>query len=332
MAQPPDGHPPLPGEPGEPDEPTPPTEAPTIAWTPPDDAAATPDPDAVAEPLTPSDAPPPPSTPQDQASQNPLISWAPSGGTAPPAEAPGAPVQGWVPPDAGAPGGPSVAAGWTVPTDARQAAPIAGYVVAGIPSRVVAFMVDSVLLVIVSVIVALIADPTLFDLRTTTPSSPSLLALLIVIAFDYAYFVWFWTGRGRATLGMRLVRIQLSDAAGDRPMRVVPASARWLLLTGAFSLLVVLPVAQGIFTLGVFIWYIVLLASVAANPLRQGIHDQAAGSLVVQRVGVSSNAAVVGCLLAVVMVVLVFIVLPILLVLAMGPEFEQYMREVQRTT
>jgi phosphohistidine swiveling domain-containing protein len=64
-----------------------------------------------------------------------------------------------------------------------------------------------------------------------------------------------------------------------------------------------------------------------ANPLRQGIHDQAAGSLVVQRAGVTSNAAVVGCLL----VVALFILLPIISIIALialGSQVEDILREV----
>lgn len=330
MAQPPDGRRPMPWEPS---EPVPPAEAPTVAWTPPDGAAdpAVPHPAAPAtppaepltspaEPLTPPDpsgapAAAPADTPSEPAS--PLISWSPSGGTAPPASPPGSPAAGEQAP----------VVGWAAPSDARQASPIAGYVVAGTGSRVVAYIIDGVLLAIVSLVIASIADPDLFDPTTppvATRSMPLLLTGLIGIGIDYAYYVGLWTSRGRATLGMRLLRIHVIDQRRDEPLKLVPASARWLLVTGAFSILLLLPIAQEIMGLAIIIWSIVLLASVINNPLRQGIHDQAAGSLVVQRVGVRSNAAVVGCLL----LVLLFVVWPIVALIALGPQMEEFLLEV----
>lgn len=341
MAQPPDGRRPLPWEPSDAE---PPAEAPTVAWTPPDepptpvDAAApgptpaTPDPDAAAEPLTPPDAPAPPAVPEEWASQNPLISWAPSGGSTPPADGapPAAPVWPTSPPADGAP--PAVV-GWTVPTDSRQASPVAGYVVAGTGSRLVGYLVDAVLLAIVNVIVITIADPRALDPQAPLARSVSLPVLLgqaVVMGIEFAYFVGFWTSRGCATIGMRLVRIRVIDARGDRPLKLVPAAARWLLLSGAIGLIGLLPVAPGISGLAALIWLIVLLVSVMSNPLRQGIHDQAAGSLVVQRAGVSSNAAVIGCLL----LVAFFILLPIISIIALialGGPMEDVLREIGRS-
>jgi uncharacterized RDD family membrane protein YckC len=340
MTEPPDGRRPPPSEP--PDT-VPPAEAPTVAWTPPDDhgppqdAAApgqtprTLDPDAIAEPLAPPDAAPAPSGPQEPAaeewaSQNPLISWAPSGGATPPADGapPAGPVWPTTPP---ADGSPPAVVGWAVPADSRQASPVAGYVVAGTGSRLVGYLVDAVLLAIVNVIVISIADPSALDPQAplaSTISLPVLLGQLIVMGFEFAYFVGFWTSRGSATIGMRLVRIHVIDARGDRPLMVVPAAARWLLLSGAIGLIGLLPIAPGISGLAALIWLIVLLVSVMSNPLRQGIHDQAAGSLVVQRVGVNSNAAVVGCLLLVV----IFVILPIVALIALGSQFEDILREV----
>jgi uncharacterized RDD family membrane protein YckC len=307
MAQPPDGRRPMPWEPP---DPVPPAEAPTVAWTPPDDVDA-----PVADPLI-------PPAPASADPQNPLISWSPSGGTSPHPTGPD-PAS----PGSATPGAPPAVVGWETPRDARQAAPIAGYVVAGTASRFVAYLVDAVVLGIANILVIAISDPGAFDPDRPIPSSASLGVLfgkLIVLGLEFAYFVGFWTGRRRATPGMLLLRIELIDARADRPLVVIPAAARWLLLSGAIGLLGLLPIAPGIFGLASLIWLVVLLASVLANPLRQGIHDQAAGSLVVQRVGVTSNAAVVGCLLLVV----VFVILPLIGLIFMGGLIEQYLLEV----
>lgn len=320
MAEPPDGRRPLPEEPS---DAVPPAESPTVAWTPPDE------PPAPAEPLTPPDAAPPPAASEEWGAQNPLISWTPSGGSTPPSG--GAPANGplWPPADP-ATGAPPGVAGWTGPADSRQASPVAGYVIAGTGSRVVGYLVDAVLLGIVNLIVISIADPRALDPQAPIASSvsvPVLLGQAIVMGIEFAYFVGFWTSRGRATIGMRLVRIHVIDARADRPLQLVPAAARWLLLSGAIGIIGLLPIAPGIAGLAALIWLIVLLVSVQGNPLRQGIHDQAAGSLVVQRTGVSSNAAVVGCLL----LVALFIVLPIISLvwlIALGGPMEDVLREI----
>ncbi len=231
----------------------------------------------------------------------------------------------WPAPDP-ATGAPPVV-GWTVPTDARKASPVAGFVVAGVGSRLVGYIIDAIILWIINVAIVRIANPGAFDQdpsATATLSVPVVLAQLIIMGIEFAYFVGFWTSRGRATIGMRLVRIQLIDARGDRPLEVVPAAARWLLLSGALGLIGLLPLPVGISGIAAMIWIIVLLVSVLNNPLRQGIHDQAAGSLVVQRVGVSSNVAVVGCLL----LALLFIVLPIVSLVALGGQMEDILREI----
>lgn len=326
MAQPPDGRRPLPWEPP---DPVPPAEAPTVAWTPPDDAAPpadapTPDPDPVAGPLTPPDAEPSPPVSEEWSSQNPLISWTPSGGTTPPPEGAQPSGPGWSAPDP-ATGAPVV--GWTVPPDARRTSPVAGFVVAGVGSRLVGYLVDAIILWLINVAIVRIANPDAFAADPALPvtvSVPMVLAQLIIMGIEFAYFVGFWTSRGRATIGMRLVRIQVIDARGDRTLEVIPAAARWLLLSGALGLIGLLPLPVGISGIAGFIWIVVLLVSVLNNPLRQGIHDQAAGSLVVQRVGVHSNVALVGCLL----LALLFIVLPIVSLVALGSQMEEILREV----
>ena len=73
------------------------------------------------------------------------------------------------------------------------------------------------------------------------------------------------------------------------------------------------------------LWLIVLLATTSSHPLKQGVHDRAANSIVVQPLGTSSKAAVVGCFL---LVVLVFVVLPIIALVAFGEQFEQILSEV----
>ncbi len=271
----------------------------------------------------------PPATPEADPRPSPLISWAPSGGAGAGQGAGAEPGTGTAGPD----GTPRAVVGWEVPQDHRQASPIAGFVIAGTGSRLVAYLIDAVLLGIANYAILWVADPGLFDpAATITPSgvAPSLTVLLaqvVVLCLEFIYFVGFWTSRGRATLGMRLLRIRVTDARTGHRLSTVQAASRWLFLTGAIGLVGLLPIQSGIVGLASLLWLVILLATVLTRPLRQGIHDQVVGSLVLQREGVSSNAALVGCLL----LATLFIVVPIILLIFLGAQIEEYLLEVGRS-
>jgi uncharacterized RDD family membrane protein YckC len=299
---------------------------PTVAWQKTDlpEVSATPDPVANG-PATPEPAAADPAASDPATPSNPLISWAPSGDARRGADLAGGTADPAVPRDQPA----SATNAAAVVPDDRRVVPVAGYVVAGTPSRVVAYFVDGLLLLLINIIITRIVDPSAYDIgQAAAPATVSPTILLftraIAIGIEYAYFVGFWTSRGRATLGMRLLRITVIAAAGDRPLRLVPASARWLLLSGAIGLVGLFPVATDFFGLVSLIWVVVLFISVVANPLGQGIHDQAAGSLVVQRVGVGSNALLVGCLV----LMALFIVLPVLSLILVGGQIEQILLDI----
>lgn len=331
MTQPPDdrvseppqepGRPPAeplePSAPGSVTRPPPAADAPTVVWAPPADATPSPDGTPPPEPAS----PPPdttPSTADTPPPASPLISWTPSGGAVP---GPGAEIHDGPAPGGIPPGGLPPVVGWERPDERRPASPVAGYVVAGTAARVVAYAFDGMLLGLVTIgisrILSTTADPSL--------ASPALLVgQVLVLGLEFLYFVGFWTSRGRATPGMRVLRIQVIDARADRALRMGPAAARWLLLSGAIGLFGILPLPSGIVGIASLLWVVALLGSVLVNPLRQGIHDQAAGSLVVQPVGVRSNAAAVGCLLLLVFLV----ILPILGLILFGDMVEEILLEV----
>ncbi len=60
-------------------------------------------------------------------------------------------------------------------------------------------------------------------------------------------------------------------------------------------------------------WSLALLFTTATSPTKQGLHDRFANSAMVEPVGVG-NAALVGC---VVLLVLVFVVLPVISIIAL---------------
>lgn len=329
MAQPPDDRrPPTDDEPIEPA-----ADAPTIAWTPPEpppidvgDAPSEPEPSAepepaaepaepaepepAAEPLAPPTQPEPPAEPA-----SPLISWAPSGGAA------GTPL----------PGAPLV--GWQVPDDAQRPSPIAGFAIAGVGARLVAYLIDGLLLAIANSAILAVVAPSVAIFDPTTPidqlSAPvftleTVLAGIIGIGLDFIYLVGLWTSRGRATLGQRILKLQVLDAASGTGLDLSQAVVRWVLLGGAVAIFGLAPVAVELTGLIGLLWLIVLLVTTSSHPLKQGVHDRAANSIVVQPLGASSNTAVIGCLVLIVL----FAILPIIALVAYGGQIEQILSEV----
>lgn len=322
MAQPPDDRAPQPDD--TPPEPTPdtPADAPTIAWTPPEPppldlgaAPAGPEPpvEPAAEPAAPIEPPAEPAGPAEPAS--PLISWSPSGG------ATGAPP----------PGAPLV--GWQVPDNAARPSPIAGFALAGVGARLVAYLIDGLLIAIANVLILAVVAPdvAVFDPMTQVDqfSVPAftletLLAGVIGIGLDFIYLVGLWTSRGRATIGQRLLKMQVIDAASGSALDLKQAVVRWVLLSGGVAIFGLVPVAVELTGLVGLLWLIVLLVTTSSHPLKQGVHDRAANSIVVQPPGTSSNAVVVGCLALVALA----IILPILALIALGGQIEEILSAV----
>lgn len=330
MTQPPDDRPPRPDEPeGEPA----PENAPTVAWTPPD-AEPEPPPESERPPQEGgvgyaampegSDAPPPllaqdePAvpTPPEPPPSGPIISATPTPtptaggwqapGTAAPSPAPGADV----PP----------ASGWAVPAAARpEVAP--GIAYSDTLPRVVAWIFDVILLAIIGGLINAAlgwsttmtsgVDPSTgtvdFSRVTTAPQGTILTVVLAAL-----YFIGSWTGGRRATLGQRILQIQVGNAVDGRPLRTEQAIRRWLGLGDFLVLLALIPGQAALGGLS-FLWAIVLLITTASSPTKQGLHDKFAESAVVRPV-TAGNGLVVACLVILVALVVISVVAVVALI------------------
>jgi uncharacterized RDD family membrane protein YckC len=294
--QPPDATPPVP-----PVDATPPgSDQPTVGWTP---------------PLPPSSQPVPPSWGASATSPSPAPTPDPSqpGWGAPPPP-PAQPTWGAAPPPPPPSTGPLLSstptpsAGWTQPTFGQQeVAP--GLVFSGTLARFVAYLIDGFLLAIIGGVVgAVFGEPRYVPgsgFQGTQFTTGSFLTTLISVAIGAAYFIGFWSGGRRATLGQMLLKIQVGNAFDGKPLTTTQAAKRWLALgewLQAFAVSAGSAAALG--GLGA-IWALVLLITTATSPTKQGLHDRFANSAVVRPVG-ASNAIVWGCLF-------IFVILPILL-------------------
>ena len=188
-------------------------------------------------------------------------------------------------------GGPS--AGFGAPPPVAQWAPPPGAYGNAVPGgagvvygrtldRVIAYWLDSILLAIPSFILTTIIVSGAGPDGVARSDGPAVVAAIINAGINLVYFVAFWTGGGRATPAMRLMKLQVGDAASGAVLTVQQGLIRWLALGGAFTLAGVVPVVNGLAGLAGALWAVLLLVTTAMSPTKQGLHDRMAGSALVQ--------------------------------------------------
>jgi uncharacterized RDD family membrane protein YckC len=222
------------------------------------------------------------------------------GPSAPPPEQPPSPPPA-APPPAGPPQAPSMPA-WTSQLTSQQAvAGPAGLFYADVPNRIIAYIIDAILVGIVGAIIGIflfailgpttkvetVADPnSLLGVRfeTSTNYVSALVFAAVALAISAGYFIYTWTAM-RGTVGMKLLGMQVGNAADGATITMEQAIRRWLALGGIFSLaqtLNPLPLLGILVGLASIIWVIALIVTTAQSPTKQGLHDQFAGTIVVK--------------------------------------------------
>lgn len=141
-------------------------------------------------------------------------------------------------------------------------------------ARVIAYIIDVVILAFVLFIVGLIvSDVTIVG---------SLMRAIIFAAVGFVYFGYTWV-TGRASPGQRVLGLMTVNAADGAALTWNQATMRWAFLFGPSILNSLFPVggALGVLvSLIVLGYYIYLLYTTANDPRKQGLHDKQAGSLV----------------------------------------------------
>jgi uncharacterized RDD family membrane protein YckC len=330
MTQPPDDRVPPPSEPeaeAPADESLTPEDAPTVAWSPSDA------PPPASEPPPPEAPPPPP--------PSPIIS----------ADTPTQPTTGWEVPGAPPPLPAAVAGGgWQTPSAAAPVEQQAGYVIAGVGARFVAWLIDGLLSSIVPITLAAVLvdwngllqsifDQVQFDaagrpISTGMVTFPVTLDLILItlisVAVQFLYFVGFWTSRWRATPGMIGLKMRVVDANTGGELSLMQASKRWVAMGWPLGLLILVPVLQNAASLAQFGLNVFLFFSTVTNDRRQGWHDKFASSLVIRSVTSGDGATFIGCLVYIVMLILLSIVAALAFFVVAGPTFIDWARELPR--
>jgi uncharacterized RDD family membrane protein YckC len=217
---------------------------------------------------------------------------------------------------------------WADPT------PVAAAVVPGAPglrysdtaSRVVAYLIDGFLLGVVASIVGAAlgygrTTVTANGAVTVVSSDASLYVPFGLLSL--AYFVIFWTGGRRATLGQRIFAIQVGNAANGAGLTVVQAITRWAALGFPLYLVSIIPGAGGLIGFLLFIWWIVLLATTIMSPTGQGLHDRLAATALVRPLSSTSSNATRACLVIALVITLLF-VLGIMALIFLGSQVTGY--------
>lgn len=219
------------------------------------------------------------------------------------------------PPPAPPPAAPPPAGAWAPPETAPASAPEnGGLKFGGVLPRLLAWWLDGLLLGIALVVVAAVMGAIMGSVQGAT-----LVSTVVYVGLTFLYFVGMWTGGGQATLGMRLFNLRVGNATDGRELTMSQATVRWFAMGMWVSAAALLPPPLGtLLSMAGSLWYLVLLISTVASPIRQGIHDRAAGSAMVAPIG--REGPIVPCA---VLFVLLLVVLPIVAIvglLALGTQ------------
>lgn len=156
----------------------------------------------------------------------------------------------------------------------------AGFVYADVPNRVIAYIIDVIILAIINLAVFAV-------MVGVMPASEGtfLLTTVVGLVISIGYWVWSWSSR-RMTLGMQLLGLQIGSEVDGSTITSGQAITRWAII-GLPSLLAS---AASYFSGGLatilslvgFVWLIALLVSIAQSPTKQGYHDRYARTIMVK--------------------------------------------------
>ena len=217
---------------------------------------------------------PPPSWQQPPQPAAPPPSWQ---------QAPQQPVPPSAPPPAAQP------PAWTANlTSTAPVAGPAGYVYGDIPNRSIAYIIDAVIIGIIRLILSAITLA-IFGNKVQNVTDASTLSVLVFAILWYgivvAYFWYTWT-RMRATVGMKLLGMQIGHEVDGRTITDNAAIIRIIAMFGPWfvaDLLSAFALGFGVIAnLVAFIWFLALLYTTAKSPTKQGLHDQYAHTMVVK--------------------------------------------------
>jgi len=168
-----------------------------------------------------------------------------------------------------------------------------GLVVAGVGTRVAAYLLDAFVLGSVAITIDLALRSTSAQVNVVTPT----LATLVGVG----YFVLSWVSPWSATPGQRLAGLRVVDATSLGPIGPGRALVRALVLGWAFDLLSFVVPYGNLIGIVLIFYSLGLLVSAMADGRRQGLHDRLTRTLVIRPRQASPAPLALGCVLALVL-------------------------------
>lgn len=167
----------------------------------------------------------------------------------------------------------------------------AGLLYAAVPNRVMALILDIILLSVIGFFLAwllggLVSQPGALDAAGGELDIVAFLVVLVLqLAVSFGYFGGSWTLLG-ATPAMHLLGLRIGGESDGSKISWRQSLVRWLLLglpALLSSLAIYVPNAIGLIlgALGV-VWMLALLYTVAQSPTKQGLHDRYAHTIMVK--------------------------------------------------
>lgn len=201
-----------------------------------------------------------------------------------PMSAPGAPPPApEAPPPAPAP---APMGGWQAPPPTTVQG-IPGFVYADVPNRFIALIIDAIVMGLVFAVIGIVLVAIGLDAGFTVTNADlvaTVVYAILSLVVGAGYFIYTWTSM-RASVGMRVLGMQVGNAFDGKTLTMEQATKRWLALWGPSTISSAFTSVSGIGTaVGfiVFLYLIYLLYTTATSPTKQGFHDKYANSVVVK--------------------------------------------------
>ena len=203
--------------------------------------------------------------------------------TDPAGGAPTPPSSNWQtpPPPAPAPGGfqpGSFQPGNFQPSNV-EAGPAPGVTYADLVNRIIAQVIDWVILFVVAIVIGIIF------LAVSVAAGGFFVVLLggvVSAAVSAVYYVYGWT-KMRASFGQKFINLETVNAADGATLTQNQAIRRWAFLWGPYALAGIIPIIGILIYFVALLYMLYLLYTVSQSPKRQGFHDLQAGTVVVKR-------------------------------------------------
>lgn len=168
-----------------------------------------------------------------------------------------------------------------------------GWFYADVPARLIGYLLDAAFLSIAvfagAVMISLFFGPVVtFDAVAEPPvrvnTALAIADACLATALSATYFIVTWRVFGGSP-GQRLLGMRIWAEDRGFPITIGQGFVRWLFIGPPLGVQAIASVAisgegEALLIVALLVWYVVLLVSTARSPLKQGLHDRAARTIV----------------------------------------------------